>query len=103
MEQGIADTPMQHEGINSKRYERKAFNQQVKTYRKSKAGYKNMQEKVINRGHLDSLSKHFSFNEKKVVKELSHELKTGKVKLISEGGIEWIKNHIKKRGRPRQQ
>ncbi|OCB80225.1 nickase [Lentilactobacillus parabuchneri] len=76
VEQGIADTPMQHEGINSKRYERKAFNQQVKTYRKSKAGYKNMQEKVINRGHLDSLSKHFSFNEKKVVKELSYELKT---------------------------
>lgn len=76
IEQGIDDTPMQHEGINSKRHERKAFNQQVKNYRKSKAGYKNMQEKVVNRGHLDSLSKHFSFNEKKVVKELSHELKT---------------------------
>ncbi|MBO2726617.1 MobQ family relaxase [Lactiplantibacillus plantarum] len=76
VEQGIADTPMQHEGINSKRHERKAFNQQVKNYRKSKAGYKNMQEKVVNRGHLDSLSKHFSFNEKKVVKELSHEMKT---------------------------
>lgn len=76
VEQGIADTPMQHEGINRKRHERKAFNQQVKNYRKSKAGYKNMQEKVVNRGHLDSLSKHFSFNEKKVVKELSHELKT---------------------------
>ncbi|MDH5109486.1 MobQ family relaxase, partial [Lentilactobacillus kefiri] len=76
VEQGIADTPMQHEGINSKRHERKAFNQQVKDYRKAKAGYKNMQEKVVNRGHLDSLSKHFSFNEKKVVKELSHELKT---------------------------
>ena len=76
VEQGIADTPMQHEGINSKRHERRAFNQQVKTYRKSKAGYKNMQEKVINRGHLDSLSKHFSFNEKRLVNELSHELKT---------------------------
>lgn len=76
IEQGIDDTPTQHEGINSKRHERKAFNQQVKSYRKSKAGYKNMQEKVVNRGHLDSLSKHFSFNEKKVVKELSHELKT---------------------------
>ncbi|MFT8425974.1 MAG: MobQ family relaxase [Liquorilactobacillus sp.] len=74
--QGIDDTPTQHEGINSKRHERKAFNQQVKSYRKSKSGYKNMQEKVVNRGHLDSLSKHFSFNEKKVVKELSHELKT---------------------------
>ncbi|AYJ37177.1 nickase [Lactiplantibacillus garii] len=76
IDQGIDDTPTQHEGINSKRHERKAFNQQVKSYRKSKAGYKNMQEKVVNRGHLDSLSKHFSFNEKKVVKELSHELKT---------------------------
>ena len=76
VEQGIADTPMQHEGINSKRYERKEFNQQVKNYRKAKASYKNNQEKVINRGHLDSLSRHFSFNEKRVVKELSHELKT---------------------------
>ncbi|MBT9656365.1 nickase, partial [Lactiplantibacillus plantarum] len=72
----IDDTPMQHEGINSKRHERKEFNQQVKDYRKAKASYKNNQEKVINRGHLDSLSKHFSFNEKRVVKELSHELKT---------------------------
>ena len=76
IEQGIDDTPMQHEGINSKRYERKEFNQQVKGYRKAKASYKNNQEKVINRGHLDSLSKHFSFNEKRVVNELSHELKT---------------------------
>ncbi|MFX0554791.1 MobQ family relaxase [Lactiplantibacillus plantarum] len=75
-EQGIDDTPTQHEGINSKRYERKEFNQQVKNYRKAKASYKNDQEKAINRGHLDSLSKHFSFNEKRVVNELSHELKT---------------------------
>ena len=76
VDQGIDDTPTQHEGINSKRHERKEFNQQVKDYRKAKASYKNNQEKVINRGHLDSLSKHFSFNEKRVVKELSHELKT---------------------------
>ena len=74
--QGIDGVPTQHEGINSKRHERKEFNQQVKKYRKTKANYKNNQEKVINRGHLDSLSKHFSFNEKKVVKGLSHELKT---------------------------
>ncbi|MEK1317172.1 MobA/MobL family protein [Limosilactobacillus fermentum] len=74
--QGIDEVPTQHEGINSKRYERKEFNQQVKNYRKAKASYKNNQEKVINRGHLDSLSRHFSFNEKRVVKELSHELKT---------------------------
>lgn len=76
IEQGIDDTPTQHEGINSKRHERKAFNQQVKNCRKIKASYKNNQEKAINRGHLDSLSKHFSFNEKRLVTELSHELKT---------------------------
>ncbi|MFP7243267.1 MobQ family relaxase [Pediococcus pentosaceus] len=75
-EQGIDDTPTQHEGINSKRYERKEFNQQVKNFRKAKASYKNNQEKAINRGHLDSLSKHFSFNEKRLINELSHELKT---------------------------
>ena len=74
--QGIDEVPTQHEGINSKRSKRKEFNQQVKKYRKTKANYKNNQEKVINRGHLDSLSKHFSFNEKRVVNELSHELKT---------------------------
>ena len=76
VDQGIDEVATQHEGINSKRHERRAFNQQVKDYRKTKAGYKNNQEKAINRGHLDSLSKHFSFNEKRVVKELSHELKT---------------------------
>ncbi|MPQ38686.1 nickase [Lactobacillus plantarum] len=74
--QGIDEVATQHEGINSKRYERKEFNQQVKNYRKTKASYKNNQEKAINRGHLDSLSKHFSFNEKRLVNELSHELKT---------------------------
>ena len=75
-DQGIDEVATQHEGINSKRYERKEFNQQVKNYRKTKASYKNNQEKAINRGHLDSLSKHFSFNEKRLVTELSHELKT---------------------------
>ncbi|KYK53067.1 nickase [Lactiplantibacillus plantarum] len=75
-DQGIDEVATQHEGINRKRYERKEFNQQVKNYRKTKASYKNNQEKAINRGHLNSLSKHFSFNEKRLVNELSHELKT---------------------------
>ncbi|UZD35063.1 MobA/MobL family protein (plasmid) [Lactiplantibacillus plantarum] len=76
VDQGIDEVATQHEGINSKRYERKEFNQQVKNYRNTKASYKNNQEKAINRGHLDSLSKHFSFNEKRLVNELGHELKT---------------------------
>jgi hypothetical protein len=45
--QGIDEVPTQHEGINSKRHERKEFNQQVKNYRKAKASYKNNQEKVV--------------------------------------------------------
>ena len=72
---GIDDTPMQHEGINSKRYERKEFNQQVKATVRPKPVIK-VTKKSNNGGHLDSLSKHFSFNEKRVVNELSHELKT---------------------------
>ncbi|AKP04345.1 nickase (plasmid) [Companilactobacillus farciminis] len=76
VEQGINEVPTQHEGINRKRHERKEFNQKVKNFRKAKASYKNNQEKAINRGHLDSLSKHFSFNEKRLINELSHELKT---------------------------
>lgn len=76
LQQGIDDPPTQHEGINSQRQTRKAFNQQVHNYRKIKAGYQNTQEKVIHQGHLDSLRPHFSFNEKRVVKELSQELKT---------------------------
>ncbi|MFT8813693.1 MAG: MobQ family relaxase [Oenococcus sp.] len=75
-DQGIHDIPTQHEGINSQRYERKAFNQQVQNYRKTQAAYQNVQDKVVHQGHLDSLSQHFSFNEKRVVKELSRELKT---------------------------
>ena len=75
-DQGIDKVPTQHVGINSKRQSRQAFNQQVKNYRKSKASYKNIQEKAINRGHLDSLSQHFSFNEKRLVKELSQQLKS---------------------------
>lgn len=52
VDQGIDEVATQHEGINSKHHERRAFNQQVKDYRKIRAGYKNMQEKKINRGYL---------------------------------------------------
>lgn len=74
--QGINEVPTKHVGINSKRHERASFNQQVKESKKLNAQYNNVKEKLGRKRHLDMLSKHFSFNEKKLVKELSHELKT---------------------------
>jgi hypothetical protein len=76
LEQGINEVPTKHIGINSKRHERASFNQQVKELKKLNAQYNNVKEKLGHKRHLDMLSKHFSFNEKKLVKELSHELKT---------------------------
>ena len=75
-EQGIEKTPTKHEGHNSQTKERKAFNEAVKEQDRTKKQYQNNQEKINNQKHFDALSQHFSFNEKRLVKELSHELKT---------------------------
>ena len=75
-EQGIEKTPTKHEGHNSQTKERKAFNEAIKEQNKTKKQYQNNQEKINNQKHFDALSQHFSFNEKRLVKELSHELRT---------------------------
>ena len=75
-EQGIEKTPTKHEGHNSQTKERKAFNEAVKEQDRTKKQYQNNQEKINNQKHYDTLSQHFSFNEKRLVKELSHELRT---------------------------
>lgn len=75
-EQGIEKTPTQHEGHNSQTKERKAFNEAVKEQDRTKKQYQNNQEKINNQKHFDALSQHFSFNEKRLIKELSHELRT---------------------------
>lgn len=75
-EQGIEKTPTKHEGHNSQTKERKAFNEAVKEQDRTKKQYQNNQEKINNQKHFDALSQHFSFNEKRLVKELSHELRT---------------------------
>ena len=75
-EQGIEKTPTKHEGHNSQTKERKAFNKAIKEQNKTKKQYQNNQEKINNQKHYDALSQHFSFNEKRLVKELSHELRT---------------------------
>lgn len=74
--QGIEKTPTKHEGHNSQTKERKAFNEAVKEQDRTKKQYQNNQEKINNQKHFDALSQHFSFNEKRLVKELSHELRT---------------------------
>ncbi|MDK6752768.1 MobA/MobL family protein, partial [Escherichia coli] len=74
-EQGIEKTPTKHEGHNSQTKERKAFNEAVKEQDRTKKQYQNNQEKINNQKHFDALSQHFSFNEKRLVKELSHELR----------------------------
>ena len=71
-EQGIEKTPTKHEGHNSQTKERKAVKEQDRT----KKQYQNNQEKINNQKHFDALSQHFSFNEKRLIKELSHELRT---------------------------
>lgn len=76
IEQGIDDTPTQHEGINSKRHERKAFNQQVKSQRKAQAKYHNLDQKIRNHEHFDALTDELSFSEKHTIRDLSQQLKT---------------------------
>ncbi|WNW17337.1 MobQ family relaxase [Lactiplantibacillus plantarum] len=76
IEQGIDDTPTQHEGINSKRHERKAFNQQVKSHRKAQAKYHNLDQKIRNHEHFDALTDELSFSEKHTIRDLSQQLKT---------------------------
>lgn len=75
-EQGIEKTPTKHEGHNSQTKERKAFNEAVKEQDRTKKQYQNNQEKINNQKYFDALSQHFSFNEKRLIKELSHELRT---------------------------
>ncbi|ETF12413.1 nicking enzyme (TraA)-like protein [Lactiplantibacillus plantarum 4_3] len=75
-DQGINEVPTQHEGINSKRHERKAFNQQVKSQRKAQAKYHNLDQKIRNHEHFDALTDELSFSEKHTIRDLSQQLKT---------------------------
>ena len=75
-DQGIDKVATQHEGINSKRHERKAFNQQVKSRRKAQAKYHNLDQKIRNHEHFDALTDELSFSEKHTIRDLSQQLKT---------------------------
>lgn len=74
--QGIDEVPTQHEGINSKRHERRKFNQQVRAQRNAQAKYHNLDEKIRNHEHFDALTDELSFFEKHTISHLSQQLKT---------------------------
>ena len=74
--QGIDEIPTQHEGINSKRHERRKFNQQVRAQRNAQAKYHNLDEKIRNHEHFDALTDELSFSEKHTISHLSQQLKT---------------------------
>ena len=75
-DQGIDEVATQHEGINSKRHERKEFNQQVKEQRRAQAKYHNLDQKIRNHEHFDALTDELSFSEKHTIRDLSQQLKT---------------------------
>ncbi|MES4789778.1 MobQ family relaxase [Levilactobacillus brevis] len=76
VDQGIQEIPTQHEGINSQRQNRKAFNQQVRAQRSTQAKYHNINEKIRNHEHFDALTDELSFSEKHTISHLSQQLKT---------------------------
>ena len=75
-DQDIDEVATQHEGINSKRHERKEFNQQVKEQRRAQAKYHNLDQKIRNHEHFDALTDELSFSEKHTIRDLSQQLKT---------------------------
>ena len=75
-EQGIDEVATQHEGINSQKEKRQEFNQNVKQQRQVKAEAKNANEKIHNERRMQTLQRHYSFDEKRLVAQLSNRLKT---------------------------
>ena len=75
-EQGIDEVATQHEGINSQKEQRQEFNRNVKQQRQAKAEAKNVNEKIHNIRRIETLQRHYSFDEKRMVAQLSNQLKT---------------------------
>ncbi|MGK4094656.1 MobQ family relaxase [Pediococcus pentosaceus] len=75
-EQGIDEVATQHEGINSQRENRQEFNRNVKLQRQAKSEVRNVNEKIHNERRIQTLQRHYSFDEKRMVAQLSNRLKT---------------------------
>lgn len=74
--QGINDIATQHVGVTGNRDERAEFNKLVLENRQHKAELENLDEKINNELKVKQLKNFYSFNEKKVIAELSKELHT---------------------------
>ncbi|MDO7803351.1 MobQ family relaxase, partial [Pediococcus acidilactici] len=75
-EQGIDEVATQHEGVNSQRENRQEFNRSVKLQRQAKSEVKNVNDKIHNERRIQTLQRHYSFDEKSMFSQLSKELKT---------------------------
>ena len=75
-EQGIDEVATQHEGINSQKEKRQEFNHTVKQQRQAQAAAKNVNDKIHNELRIQTLQRHYSFDEKRMVAHFSRQLKT---------------------------
>lgn len=75
-EQGIDGLPTQHVGVNRNKKGRQEYNDLAIENRSDIAKLKNLNEKIINEKRVQTLQRHLSFNEKKMVANFSRELHT---------------------------
>lgn len=75
-EQGIDGLPTQHVGVNRNQKGRQEYNDLAIQNRSDVAKLKNLDEKINNEQRVQTLQRHLSFNEKKIVANFSRELHT---------------------------
>ena len=75
-EQGIDGLPTQHVGVNRNKKGRQEYNDLAIQNRSDIAKLKNLDEKINNEKRVQTLQRHLSFNEKKIVANFSRELHT---------------------------
>ena len=75
-EQGIDGLPTEHVGVNRNKKERQEYNDTAMEYRSNIAKLKSINEKINNEQRVQTLQRHLSFNEKKLVANFSRELHT---------------------------
>lgn len=75
-EQGIDGLPTQHVGVNRNKKRRQEYNDLAIQNRSDIAKLKNLDEKINNEKRVQTLQRHLSLNEKKIVANFSRELHT---------------------------
>lgn len=75
-EQGIDGIPTEHVGVNRNKKERQEYNDLAIKNRSNISQLKNIDDKIKNEQRVQTLQRHLSFNEKKLVASFSRELNT---------------------------